>query len=351
MTLPETMPAAVYVGSGVVEVQEIPVPELHAHRRDRRGLPLRDLRHRPAPRARGMGRQGSVLGHEWSGTIVALGPRRRQHGRNPAPRSSSPTRAGLRRVPRLPARSARRCACDRAAPTIFGGTRRLLRATSTSTPRGCFRSPTASARAPPRSPSRPRSRCTRSLLSGATPGRPGARHRRRPGRAPDDRGAARPRASTTSPCPSRRRPAANVPRPSARKVVAPDALPAARRWDGRSPSPFTLAFECSGHARRVRVGARPARLRGNVRVRRHRRTTSPRVNHNRVIVLELTLHRRVQLRRRAASRRALELLASGPAPARPVDRTRRRRPRRRSATTMHRLAAGELAGQGDGGSP
>ena len=46
------MPAAVYTGEGRIEVQTLPVPEPGTGARPRRSVALRDLWHRPAPRAR-----------------------------------------------------------------------------------------------------------------------------------------------------------------------------------------------------------------------------------------------------------------------------------------------------------
>ncbi len=67
------MPAAVYVGDGQIEVQELPVPALGAHEVlvevSHCGICGTDLHLVVEQYAR----PGSVLGHEWSGTIVAYG--------------------------------------------------------------------------------------------------------------------------------------------------------------------------------------------------------------------------------------------------------------------------------------
>src|SRR5690349_1967119 len=69
----DRMTAAVYVGDGAIEVQEVPVPELGA--RDALievshcGICGTDL-HLVLEK---YARPGSVLGHEWSGTIAAVG--------------------------------------------------------------------------------------------------------------------------------------------------------------------------------------------------------------------------------------------------------------------------------------
>jgi 2-desacetyl-2-hydroxyethyl bacteriochlorophyllide A dehydrogenase len=68
-----TMPAAVYVGDGAIEVQEIAVPEIGPNEAlievSHCGICGTDL-HLVLER---YARPGSVLGHEWSGTIAAVG--------------------------------------------------------------------------------------------------------------------------------------------------------------------------------------------------------------------------------------------------------------------------------------
>jgi 2-desacetyl-2-hydroxyethyl bacteriochlorophyllide A dehydrogenase len=69
----QTMPASVYVGDGAVEVQDVPVPELGP------GDALVAVSHCGICGTdlhlvlEGMGRPGSGLGHEWAGTLAAVG--------------------------------------------------------------------------------------------------------------------------------------------------------------------------------------------------------------------------------------------------------------------------------------
>lgn len=69
----ETMPAAVLKGPGRLEVEEIPIPELGGHdvlvEIDRCGVCGSDLH----MVLEGWGQPGSVPGHEWNGTVVAVG--------------------------------------------------------------------------------------------------------------------------------------------------------------------------------------------------------------------------------------------------------------------------------------
>jgi threonine dehydrogenase-like Zn-dependent dehydrogenase len=69
----ETMPAAVYVGDGAIEVRDVAVPDLGTDQVriavSHCGICGTDLH----LVLENMGRPGSGLGHEWSGTIAALG--------------------------------------------------------------------------------------------------------------------------------------------------------------------------------------------------------------------------------------------------------------------------------------
>src|SRR5262249_39216061 len=73
VTIPASMRAAVYIGDGAIEVQDIAVPDLGP--RDALievshcGICGTDL-HLVLER---YARPGSVLGHEWAGTVAALG--------------------------------------------------------------------------------------------------------------------------------------------------------------------------------------------------------------------------------------------------------------------------------------
>ena len=185
------------------------------------------------------------------------GRRRRRRGSRPGRRWSWPTR-GLRRVPSVPERPARRCASRRARTELLRRHRRVRRATSTSTRRDCCRFRGHCRCGRPRSPSRSRSQCTRGRSRGSRPddrvlvtgaGPVGSAH---------DRGAARRPASTTSPssepAPARRERAAAL----GATVVTPDALPAAPM--GRPvDEPYTARVRVLGPRRRVRGRARPTR--------------------------------------------------------------------------------------------
>ena len=148
-------------------------------------------------------------------------------------------------------------------------------------------------------------------------------------------------ASTTSPSPSRRPPAASArSQVGAAHVVTPDELPTPSM--GRPVAePYTVAFECSGNAAGGRVRLRSARLRRGPRVRRDR-PRHPRINHNRAIVLENTIIAAYNYDIEGFAA-ALELLASG----RDAARRARSRPKTSSSTSvlaMHRVA-GELPGK------
>ncbi len=73
LTLPATMPAAVYRGSGEVAVEDLAVP------RPRPGQVLVEVGHCGVCGSdlhmitENWGKPGTVLGHEWSGTVVAVG--------------------------------------------------------------------------------------------------------------------------------------------------------------------------------------------------------------------------------------------------------------------------------------
>ena len=70
---PETMLAAVYTGGGALDVRELPVPELGPHdalvQISHCGICGTDLHHVLEEYAR----PGTILGHEWAGTIAATG--------------------------------------------------------------------------------------------------------------------------------------------------------------------------------------------------------------------------------------------------------------------------------------
>src|SRR4051794_3383186 len=72
--IPDQMQAAVYVGDGAIELQAIAVPEVGP------GDALVEVSHCGICGTdlhlvlEKYARPGSVLGHEWSGTLVAVGP-------------------------------------------------------------------------------------------------------------------------------------------------------------------------------------------------------------------------------------------------------------------------------------
>ena len=142
----------------------------------------------------------------------------------------------------------------------------------------------------------------------------------------------------SEPAPLRRERALAV---GAGAVVAPDELPRAPM--GRPvDEPFTVVFECSGHARAAEAALDQLDYAGTF-VFVGTGHTPPRVNHNRVIVLEQTLIGAYNYDAEGFGP-ALELLASGALPLdlliEPVDIGLDD-----VLPTMHRLAAGELPGK------
>ena len=260
------MPAAVYLGDGEIAVRELDVPTLGPDGRAGRGVALRHLRHRPAPRARAVrparqrarsrmgghdrgGRDTDVHGWEIGARVV----------QNPTP-GCGECRACKR---------GRSSVClRREPPDLLDFTRgafcrykvvprsRLLRVPdSLSTRRRAHRADRD--RDPHRQPLRAHTR------------RPRARDRRRPGRSAHDRGAAARGDRRRHRLRARAAPARARPGGRRRRVIEPGDLPRAPM--GRPVAePYTIAFECSGNAAAAGVGVRPARLRGHARVRRHR---------------------------------------------------------------------------------
>ena len=336
-TLPATMAAAVYMGSGVVEVQEIPVPELHESGAivevSHCGICGTDLHFV----LEGMGRKGAVFGHEWSGTVVALG--------EAAPGAVAPgtavvvaDRAGCGKCRACRARRPSVC-LDRATPNYFGGTGAFTRYMHVDASRllplpnglslraAALTEPVAIA-------------MHAHTLSGA---------------GPDDRvlvtgagpvgllmtavlkAAGVDDITVSEPAPARRERAAAL----GAKAVAPDALPKAPM--GRPVAdPFTVAFECSGRAAACEAALDQLDRAGTFMFL-GTGAESPRVNHNRVIILELTLLGSYNYDARGFEA-ALALIASGRLPLDllieaedvPLDGV---------GAAMQRLGAGELAGK------
>jgi threonine dehydrogenase-like Zn-dependent dehydrogenase len=127
----------------------------------------------------------------------------------------------------------------------------------------------------------------------------------------------------------------------ARAVVTPDDLPAAPM--GRPvAAPFDLAFECSGHASAAAQALDQLDAAGSLVFVGTGREL-PRMNHNRMIILELSAIGAYNYDA-AGFAPALDLLASGRLPLdlliEPTDVGLAE-----VLPTMHRLAAGELAGK------
>ena len=166
-------------------------------------------------------------------------------------------------------------------------------------------------------------------LSGAEPGDRVLITGARPGRPAHDGGAPRPwhrrhhglRARTAAP-------AARAARLGAAHVVAPEALPRAPM--GRPVAePYTLAFECSGHAAAAEAALDQLDYAGTL-VFVGTGHELPRVNHNRAIVLELTIIGAYNYDADGFAG-ALALLASGTLPLDRLIEAGRRAPRRVAA--------------------
>jgi 2-desacetyl-2-hydroxyethyl bacteriochlorophyllide A dehydrogenase len=334
----DLMPAAVYVGDGAIEVQRIPVPALGPDDALVEishcwicGTDLHLVLERYA-------RPGSVLGHEWSGTIAAVG----------ADVRGWDTGA---RVVLDPTSGCGHCrACRRGRPSV------CLRREPPDLldfSRGAFCRykvvPEARLLAVPAALSMRAAALTEPTAI--------ALHSvNLAGVSPDDRvlvtgggpvglltiAVLRSRGVreivVSEPAPARRERASAV---GATAAIAPDDLPRAPMGRPVS-SPFTVAFECSGHAAAAESALDQLDYAGTF-VFVGTGSAPPRVNHNRVIVMEQTLIGAYNYDAEGF-RPALELLASGALPLdlliEPVDIRLDE-----VLTTMHRLAAGELPGK------
>ena len=288
----------------------------------------------------GMGRPGSGLGHEWAGTLAALGDDVDRVGARRAGRGRAG--AGVRQVPFVPARPAVRVPAARASrlPRV---PRRV---------RALHQGRRVAAAARPRLADDPRGGAHRADRGGDARGHVSS------GAVPGDRVLVTgggpvgllvtavlvangiDDVTVSEPAPRRREQALAV---GARSVVEPDTFPKVSPATP-VPEPFQVVFECSGRPEAVRDRAHPARLRGHVRVRRYRRALpdgqpqpGDRVReHHR---------RRVQLRRGRVRARPRPARLGSHAPRR-ADRGRRRdarRPARRAAA----VCGGRAVGQGD----
>jgi 2-desacetyl-2-hydroxyethyl bacteriochlorophyllide A dehydrogenase len=335
--VPATMPAAVYVGSGTVEVQEIAVPELHDQGAlvevSHCGICGTDLHFV----LEGMGRKGSVLGHEWSGTVVALGAGVSSDvALGTAVVAADQPGCGVCRA----CRAGRPSVClDRAEPNYFGGTGAFTR----------YKHVDASRLLP-----LPAGLSLRSAAL-TEPVAIAMHAHSLSGIGPDDRvlvtgagpvgllmtavlkAAGVDDITVSEPAPKRRERAAAL----GATTVTPDSLPPAPM--GRPVAdPFTFVFECSGRAAAVEAGLDQVDRAGTFMFL-GTGAEAPRINHNRAIILELTLLGSYNYDNHGFEA-ALALLASGRLPLDlliepddvPLDAV---------GATMQRLGAGELAGK------
>jgi 2-desacetyl-2-hydroxyethyl bacteriochlorophyllide A dehydrogenase len=336
--VPAVMPAAVYAGEGMIEVRELPVPEpgpgealVEVSHCGVCGTDLHLVLERYA-------RPGSVLGHEWAGTVRALGPGVR----------------GWETGARVVADAAPGCgecsACRRGRPSVC--TRRtppdLLDFS-----RGAFcRYKVVEAarllRVPDALPTRLAAlaeptaiavhavnlsgvaRGDRALVTGAGPMGLLVTAVLRT-RGVED-------IAVSEPAPARRDRALAA---GARTVCVPDVLPRAPMGKPVA-EPFDHAFECSGRAYAAESALDQLDYAGTLVFVGTGRDL-PRVNHNRVIVLELTLLGAYNYDA-AGFAPALALLESGVLPLATLVEERdvfldELMP------TFDRLAAGELAGK------
>jgi len=278
----EMMPAAVYVGDGQMAVQDLPVPVAGP------GEVLVEVAQCGICGSdmhlvlEGYARPGTVLGHEWAGTVVASGDG--VTGWEPGARVVSNPSAGCGRC--RPCRRGRPSVClERDPPDYlsFGGAfcryvavraDRLLRIPDTLTTRAAaLTEPTAIAvhtvnLAQPETDDRV-------LITGAGP----------VGLLVLSVLLARGVTDVTVSEPSalRRARAAAI---GAAAVISPDDLGAAPL--GRPvDEPFAVAFECSGHAGASQAALDQLDFAGTL-VFVGTGREMPRINHNRMIVLELT---------------------------------------------------------------
>jgi 2-desacetyl-2-hydroxyethyl bacteriochlorophyllide A dehydrogenase len=332
------MPAAVYVGEGDIEVQHLPVPDLGPDDAlvevSHCGICGTDL-HLVLER---FARPGSVLGHEWAGTIAAIGSNvtgwdlgaRVVLDPTPGCGECRACRAGrssvcLRREPPDLLDFSRGAFCRyKLVPAS-----RMLRVPETlSTRAAALTEPTAIAIHTVNLAHVDTD--DRVLVTGAGPvgllttavlRSRGVHH-----------------IVVSEPAPLRRERALAV---GASAVVTPDELPRAPM--GRPvESPYTVVFECSGHGSAAESALDQLDYAGTF-VFVGTGSPPPRVNHNRVIVMEQTIIGAYNYDA-AGFGPALELLASGLLPLdlliEPVDIGLDQ-----VLTTMHRLAAGELPGK------
>lgn len=331
------MPAAVYVGGGTLEVQDLPVPRpgpgdvvvavSHC------GICGTDLHLVLEEYARA----GSVLGHEWSGTVAMVGDDVRGWPVGTPVVADPVPGCGECRA----CRKGRPAVCLRRSPPDYLSFRgafcqfvvvpaeRLVRIPdSLSLREAALTEPTAVA-------------IHTVGLSGATP----VDRVLVTGAGPVGLLTVAVLASegitditVSEPSAVRRARALEV---GAARVVAPEALPRAP-MAGTVPDPFALVFECSGHASAAESALDQLDYAGTL-VFVGTGSTNPRINHNRMIVLELTAIGAYNYDAEGFGP-ALALLASGRLP---LDALIERDDVLLDALlpTMQRLAAGELPGK------
>ncbi len=332
------MPAAVYAGDGKIEVQQLDVPVLGP--RDvlveisHCGICGTDLHLVLEQYAR----PGSVLGHEWSGTVAACGDEVRGWDVGARVVADATRGCGECRA----CRRGRSSVClQREPPDLLDFSRGAFCRYKVVTADRLLRIPDAL-------PTRAAALTEPTAIALHTVNLAGA--------CPDDRvlvtGAGPVGLLTTAvlrargvnditvsePAPLRRERALAV---GAHTVVAPDELPRAPM--GRPvDAPYTIAFECSGNARAAEAALDQLDYAGTL-VFVGTGHDMPRVNHNRVIVLELTMIGAYNYDADGFGP-ALDLLASGSLPLdlliEPVDVGLSE-----LGPTLQRLAAGELPGK------
>lgn len=330
-----TMPAAVYVGDGELEVQSVPVPKpgpgdalIEISHCGVCGTDLHLVLERFA-------RPGAVLGHEWAGTIAAVGAEVSGWPvGTPVVANDQPGCGACRAC-----RRGRPSVCLRRPPPDYLGFRgafcryvavpadRLLRI-----PAGLSLRDAAL--------TEPMAIALHAVnLSGVEPGDPVLITGGGPvgqlilavllARGVED-------VTVSEPAPERRR---RVTQLGAARVVAPDAfgpVPIGRTAE----HPVVVAFECSGRADAAAVALDQLDYAGTL-VFVGTGSETPRINHNRMIVLELTAIGAYNYDAGGFAP-ALELMASGRLPldllAEPEDTTLDV-----LLPTLHRLARGEVA--------
>jgi 2-desacetyl-2-hydroxyethyl bacteriochlorophyllide A dehydrogenase len=335
--IPEVMPAAVYIGDRQIAVQDLPVPvpgpDEVLVEVAQCGICGSDMH----LVLEGYARAGTVLGHEWAGTVVAPGSA--VSGWEPGARVVSNPTAGCGTC--RPCRRGRPSVClTRAAPDYlsFGGAfcrfllvraDQLLRIPdSLSTRAAALTEPTAIA-IHTVNLSQVASD-DRVLITGAGPVGLLTLAVLRARGVTD--------ITVSEPSATRRARATTL---GATTVMAPDALPSPQL--GRPvDEPFAVAFECSGHAAAAEAALDQLDFAGTLVLVGTGREL-PRINHNRMIVLELTILGAYNYDAEGFGP-ALDLLASGTLRTdlliEPDDVSLGE-----VADAMQRLAQGEIAGK------